>query len=118
MTDMSKELARRTGAYGQATLSDRQQYALALARSGDLLPKTFWDNAKPNPAGGMIPAAPNPGKVLYMTETAAMLGIHPMAGLTSIHIIEGKPSLSAGLWASLAREAGHRLRIWTEGEGE
>ena len=118
MTDMSKELARRTGAYGQATLSDRQQYALALARSGDLLPKTFWDNAKPNPAGGMIPAAPNPGKVLYMTETAAMLGIHPMAGLTSIHIIEGKPSLSAGLWASLAREAGHRLRVWTEGEGD
>ena len=118
MTDMSKELARRTGAYGQATLSDRQQYALALARSGDLLPRNYWDSAKPAPGGGMIPAAPNPGKVLYMTETAAMLGIHPMAGLTSIHIIEGKPTLSAGLWASLAREAGHRLRVWTEGEGD
>lgn len=112
------ELARRTGTYGTATLSDRQQYALALARSGDLLPKSYWDNPKPDGQGGMIPAAPNPGKVLYMTETAAMLGIHPMAGLTAIHIIEGKPSLSASLWASLAREAGHRVRIWSEGKGD
>lgn len=113
------ELARRTGAYEQSSLSERQQYALALARSAELLPKNYWDNPKPNPEGGpMIPAQPNPGKVLYMTETAAMLGIHPMAGLTSIHIIEGKPSLSAGLWASLAREAGHRVRVWAEGEGE
>lgn len=115
---MSNELARRTGAYGDASLSERQQYALALARSADLLPRSFWDNPKAGPDGSLIPAQPNPGKVLYMAETAAMLGIHPMAGLTSIHIIEGKPTLSAGLWASLAREAGHRLRVWTEGEGD
>ena len=50
MTDMSKELARRTGSYGQATLSDRQQYALALARSGDLLPRNYWDSASLRPA--------------------------------------------------------------------
>lgn len=112
------ELARRTGAYEQSSLSERQQYALALARSADLLPRNYWDSPKPGPDGGLIPAQPNPGKVLYMTEVAAMLGIHPMAGLTSIHIIEGKPSLSAGLWASLAREAGHRVRVWTEGEGD
>lgn len=115
---MSNELARRTGTYGSSTLSERQQYALALARSGDLLPRNYWDSAKPGPGGVLIPAAPNPGKVLYMTETAAMLGIHPMAGLTSIHIIEGKPTLSATLWASLVREAGHRLRVWVEGEGD
>ncbi len=115
---MSNELARRTGTYGSAPLTDRQAYALALARSGDLLPRNFWDGAKADSNGRIIPAAPNPGKVLYMTETAAMLGIHPMAGLTSIHIIEGKPTLSASLWASLVREAGHRLRVWTEGEGD
>jgi hypothetical protein len=40
-----------------------------------------------------------------------------MVGLTNIHIIEGKPSLSANLQAALVREAGHRLRVWTEGEG-
>lgn len=114
----AKELARRTGTYGQATLSERQQYAAALAAAGDLLPKNFWDNPKPDGKGGMIPARPNPGKVLLMTETAAMLGIHPMAGLTQIHIIEGKPTLSAALWAALVREAGHRLRVRVEGEGE
>lgn len=122
MTDQnqpaSKELARRTGTYGGASLSERQQYALALSRAADLLPKNYWDNPKPDGNGGMIPAQPNPGKVLFMTETAAMLGIHPMAGLTNIHIIEGKPTLSAGLWAALVREAGHRLRVWVEGEGD
>lgn len=111
------ELARRTGTYGQASLSERQQYALALSRAADLLPKNYWDQPK-MVNGQMAPAQVNPGKVLYMTETAAMLGIHPMAGLTNIHIIEGKPTLSASLWAALVREAGHKLRIRVEGEGE
>lgn len=114
----SKELARRTGTYGQATLSERQQYAQALANAGELLPKNFWSSATKGPDGQIIPPAPSPGKVLMMTETAAMLGIHPMAGLTQIHIIEGKPTLSAALWGALVREAGHRLRVWTEGSGD
>lgn len=113
----SKELARRTGTYGAATLNERQQYAAALAAAGELLPKNLWSSARPGP-NGMVPAQPSPGKVLMMTETAAMLGIHPMAGLTQIHIIEGKPTLSAALWAALVREAGHRLRVWVDGEGE
>ena len=58
MTDMSKELSRRTGSYGQATLSDRQQYALALARSGDLLPRNYWDSAKPAPC--LLYTSPSP----------------------------------------------------------
>lgn len=113
----SQELARRTGTYGQATLEDRRSYAQSLAAAAELLPQNYWTKPTMGP-NGLIPAQPSPGKVLFMTETAAMLGIHPMAGLTSIHIIEGKPTLSAGLWASLAREAGHRLRVWTEGEGD
>lgn len=123
MTDQptSKELARRTGTYGQATLGERQQYAQALAAAGELLPKTFWTNngnPRPDGKGGIIQPQPSPGKVLMMTETAAMLGIHPMAGLTQIHIIEGKPTLSAALWTALVREAGHRLRVVVDGEGE
>lgn len=123
MTDQptSKELARRTGTYDQATLGERQQYAAALAAAGELLPKNFWTNngnPRPDGKGGIIQSQPSPGKVLLMTETAAMLGIHPMAGLTQIHIIEGKPTLSAALWTALVREAGHRLRVVVEGEGE
>lgn len=111
-----KELAR-VGAYGRATLNEKQQYAQAIASAGDLVPKTFWTKPQ-NVNGVMVPPRPNPGAVLYMLETAAMLGVHPMVGLTNIHIIEGKPSLSANLQAALVREAGHRLRVRVEGQGE
>jgi len=47
-----------------------------------------------------------------------MLGLHPMAALTGIHIIEGKPSLSANLLGALVRRAGHRLRVTTTGNWE
>lgn len=110
-----KELSR-VGEYAHYTLSERQAYAQALAASGELLPKNYWTKAKPNPEGGIIQPRPNPGAVLYMTETADMLGIHPMAGLVNIHIIEGKPTLSAQLMAALVREAGHKLRVWVEGD--
>lgn len=112
------ELARRTGSYGAASLPERQQYAMALAAASDLLPASYWDNPRPDGNGGMTQRRVNPGKVLFMTETAAMLGIHPMAGLTNVHIIEGKPTLSAALWGALIREAGHKLRVWTEGQGD
>jgi len=112
-----KELAR-VGTYGRSTLSERQQYAQALAAAGDLVPKTFWSKPTPNPQGGMLAPRPNPGAILYMLETASMLGVNPMVGLTNIHIIEGKPSLSANLQAALVREAGHTLRVWVEGEGD
>jgi hypothetical protein len=118
-TTPGNEVARRTGSYGTSSLSERQQFAQALAGAAELLPQNYWTKPRPNPnGGGLLPSVPSPHKVLFMLETAAMLGIPPMAGLTSIHIIEGKPTLSASLWASLAREAGHRLRVWVEGEGE
>lgn len=114
MTDHSKEVAR-VGAYATTPLSERQRYALALSEAGDLVPKNFWTKPAPAPGGGLIPARPNPGAILYMLEVAAMIGVNPMVGLTNIHIIEGKPSLSANLQAALVREAGHRLRVWMDG---
>ncbi len=118
MTDTTpgNDVARRTGSYATSTLTERQQFAQALAGAAELLPQNYWTKPKNGP-NGLIPSVPSPHKVLFMLETAAMLGIPPMAGLTSIHIIEGKPTLSASLWAALAREAGHRLRVWVEGEG-
>jgi hypothetical protein len=106
----------RIGNYGRSTLTEKQQYAVALSRAGELVPRNFWTKPAPDGNGGMIPAQPNPGAILYMLETAAMIGVNPMVGLTNIHIIEGKPSLSANLQAALVREAGHRLRVWVEGK--
>lgn len=122
MTDSTptpgKEVAR-VGTYARSSLTEKQQYAQALASAGDLVPKTFWTkpNGQRDANGNVIMPRPNPGAVLYMLETAAMLGVNPMVGLTNIHIIEGKPSLSANLQSALVREAGHRLRVWTEGSG-
>jgi hypothetical protein len=110
-----KEVAR-VGTYARSSLTEKQQYAQALASAGDLVPKTFWTkpNGQRDANGNVIMPRPNPGAVLYMLETAAMLGVNPMVGLTNIHIIEGKPSLSANLQSALVREAGHRLRVWVD----
>lgn len=113
----SHELARRTGNYDRASLVEKRDYALALSRAGELLPVSLCDTNVRQDNGTIIPRVPNPGKILMMTETGQMLGIHPMAAITQIHIIEGKPALSAALWAALVREAGHQLRVWIEGEG-
>lgn len=71
------------------------EYARALADSG-LLPAQFRRQ---------------PGNVLYAVEYGEMLGLSPMAAITGIHVIEGKPSASAGLISALVRRAGHKLRV-------
>lgn len=53
----------------------------------------------------------NPGNLLYAIEYADSLGIDRINAITSIHVINGKPSASADLIASLVRRAGHKLRI-------
>lgn len=55
-----------------------------------------------------------PANLLFAIEYADMLGLSPMAAVTGIHVIEGKPSASAGLISALVRRAGHRLRVWVE----
>jgi len=71
------------------------QYAKALADSG-LLPQAF---------------RARPANVLYAVEYGEMLGLPPMAAITGIHVIEGKPTASAGLISALVRRAGHKLRV-------
>ena len=92
--------------YIEAPLSERHQYAQALASAGDLIPKALF-----GPPTDGKPPAPSAGKVLLVIETGGMLGIHPIAALSSINIIEGKPAASAGLISGLIRGAGHKLRI-------
>lgn len=93
-------------AYSSASLNDRIHYANTLAAAGQLIPKGLMD-----PKTGQ-PSAP---KILLVMETGAMLGLHPMAALQSIDVVEGRATLSARLIAALIRKAGNRLEIKKSG---
>lgn len=101
-------------AYESASLTDRMKYAQTLAAAGDLIPKGLWSQPT-NVNGSLVPAAPSPGKVLLVMETGAMLGLHPMAAMQSIDVVEGRATLSAKLMSGLIRKAGHRLTITKTG---
>lgn len=80
----------------QATaLSVKIQYAQAMAQSS-LLPRQYQRQ---------------PANLLFALEYADALGVSPIHAITSIHVIEGKPSASADLIASLVRKAGNKLRV-------
>ena len=74
---------------------DKIRYAQALADSG-LLPQQYRRQ---------------PANLLYAIEYAEMIGAHPLAAVTGIFVIDGKPSASAGLISALVRRAGHKLRV-------
>jgi hypothetical protein len=62
---------------------------------------------------GLLPAAyrKNPANILWAVEYGEMLGLSSMAAITGVHVIEGKPTASAGLISALVRRAGHKLRV-------
>lgn len=80
---------------GPATLPEKMDYARALAESG-MLPAQYRRQ---------------PANLLYALEYAGSLGLHPMAAITGVHVIEGKPSASSALISALVRRAGHKLRV-------
>lgn len=90
--------------FATSSLNDRIQWSRAIAGAGNLVPVGFRDGPNANPA-----------KILLAVEYGAMLGLHPMAALSGIHVIEGKPTLSAALMSALVHKAGHKLRITTTG---
>ena len=59
-------------------------------------------------ARGFVPAAyvNNPNAIAAAIMTGMEMGIPPMQSMREIHIIEGKPSISATLMLALARRAG------------
>ncbi len=80
---------------GPTAMPAKLDYARQLAASG-LLP----DDYKQKPAN-----------LLWAIEFAEMLDLSPMAAITGVHVIKGKPSASAGLMSALVRRAGHKLRV-------
>jgi hypothetical protein len=89
-------------AYESASLDARMKYANTIAAAGQMIPRGLFDNAT---------GKPSPPKVLLVMETGAMLGLHPMAALQSINVVEGRATLSAQLIAALIRKAGNKLEI-------
>ncbi|MFF4552775.1 hypothetical protein [Streptomyces sp. NPDC001422] len=94
---MSAELVIHPGQ--TASLPDMVRYAEHLANA-NLLPGQYRKQ---------------PANVLYAMEYGRTLGITPLAAITGIHVIEGKPSASAALISGLVRQAGHKLRVRVEG---
>lgn len=93
-----QEVATRPAAQ-VSTLGERIQYARALSEAG-LLPAHYRGR---------------PANLLWAIEYGASLGISTMAAITSVHVIDGKPSASVGLIGGLVRRAGHTLRVTYDG---
>jgi len=92
---MTAELATITTSSSSNGLESKIRYAQALA-GASLLPAQYRDR---------------PANVLLAMELGEALGIPPIQAINGIHVIEGKPSASADLIASLVRRAGHKLRV-------
>ncbi len=78
-----------------ARLDSEMTFAKALSTS-DLVPRAFRGK---------------PANILLAINLGHSLGLDPAVALTSIHVIDGQPSLSAQLQAALVRRAGHKLRL-------
>ncbi|KFG08131.1 recombinase RecT [Streptomyces scabiei] len=55
-----------------------------------------------------------PASVLWAMEYGRALGLDVVTTINTIHVIKGKPTQSADLMLSRAREAGHKVRIRQE----
>ncbi|GAA4176386.1 hypothetical protein [Gryllotalpicola koreensis] len=100
--------------YGASSMGERQEYARTIAQAGELIPRGLWSPMRKQD-GTMGPPAPNAAKVLLVMEYGAMLGFHPIAALSNIAVIDGKPAMSAQLMAAKVRSSGVKLRVTTQG---
>lgn len=100
--------------YINASLDQKREYAQMLSSAGDLLPRAFLGQVK-NSETGLMEQRMLPGKILMIAETGAMLGIHPMAAIQGIDVIDGNPTIKPSLMSALVRERGFQLRSWLTG---
>ena len=64
---------------------------------------------------GLVPKAlrGRPDDIMVIALAGRELGVPPMAALSRIHVVDGKPTLAAELMVALLQRAGHEL--WVEG---
>lgn len=94
--------------YQEQPLEQRQQYASQIAFAASMLPSGIR-GANPDETAA---------RAFLVMETGAMLGLHPIAALSSVNVIEGKPAMSADLMVSVIRGAGHKVHITESGSVE
>ena len=87
---MSNEIARTSD-----SLHEQMEWSRAMS-AGNLLPKQYQNN---------------PANLLFAAEYADTLGISRIHVLTSIAVINGRPSPSADLMSAMVRAKGHKLRV-------
>lgn len=98
-------------------MSDAEETALAPMTPHGIAPSTFdgvWNMAERlATAKGFVPADmyKNPGAIAACILTGLELGLGPMQSLRSIHVIEGRPTLSADLMLSIALRGGVK-HVW------
>lgn len=70
-------------------------------------------NAEKLAGASLLPAQyqRQPANILLAIQTGAPLGFTAMQSIHGIHVIKGKPTMSADMTAAAVRRAGHKLRI-------
>lgn len=76
-------------------LQSQMDYSKALA-AASIIPKAYQNQ---------------PANILVAIGYAQALGEHPIAALTDVYVVEGRPSMSASMMHRRAMEAGHRVRV-------
>ena len=96
---MSKILTTRQAqppAVQQATHDVEMAKATAIAKAGDLLPRTYRSN---------------PGAVLLAMDWADRVGLSVMDAIHGVAWVQGKPVIDATLQRALATRAGYRILV-------
>lgn len=101
MTSTERPTAR-TASNTHGTLTEQMSYARNLAGS-DMLPDQYRNKSE---------------NVLWAIAYAEMLGMHPMAVITGMHNMQGKPTASSAFIGMLVRRAGHRLDVYMDQDGK
>jgi RecT family len=83
---------------------------------GQMSPADAWRFAEALAGTPLLPDAyrKQPASVLWAMEYGRALGLDVVTTITTIHVIKGRPTQSADLMLSRARQAGHRIRIKAE----
>lgn len=105
---MSAELVKH-----QAAVPVQRGGALSL---GNMTPRDAWLFCESLADSPLLPDAyrNRPASVLWALEYGRALGLDVVTTINAIHVIKGKPTQSADLMHSRAREAGHKVRIRQE----
>ena len=87
----------------EIVLRETDSWAEVLPAVGDLSNKISTTNFVPKAFRG------KPAEIAACILTGREIGIGPMQALNKIHVIEGRPSMSAELMRSLVMAAGHEI---------